>query len=75
MDFEFTEEQNEFRRQIARFVDERVVPQAERYDQSGEFPREIMLEFGELGYLGIKYPESLRWLRTGPAPCVSYDIL
>ena len=57
MDFEFTEEQNEFRRQIARFVDERVAPQAERYDQSGEFPREILEELGELGYLGIKYPE------------------
>jgi alkylation response protein AidB-like acyl-CoA dehydrogenase len=57
MDFEFTEEQNEFRRQIARFVDERVTPQAEKYDQSGEFPREILEELGELGYLGIKYPE------------------
>jgi alkylation response protein AidB-like acyl-CoA dehydrogenase len=58
MDFEFTEEQNEFRRQVARFVDERVIPIAEQYDQSGEFPREIMLELGELGYLGIKYPEA-----------------
>jgi alkylation response protein AidB-like acyl-CoA dehydrogenase len=57
MDFEFTEEQIEFRRQIARFVDEKVAPQAERYDQSGEFPREILEELGELGYLGIKYPE------------------
>ncbi len=57
MDFEFTEEQIEFRRQIARFVDEQVAPQAERYDQSGEFPREILEELGELGYLGIKYPE------------------
>jgi alkylation response protein AidB-like acyl-CoA dehydrogenase len=57
MDFEFTEEQTEFRRQIARFVDEKVTPQAERYDQSGEFPREILEELGELGYLGIKYPE------------------
>ncbi|MBI5585018.1 MAG: acyl-CoA dehydrogenase family protein [Deltaproteobacteria bacterium] len=57
MDFEFTAEQNEFRKQIARFVAERVTPQAERYDQSGEFPREILEELGELGYLGIKYPE------------------
>jgi len=58
MDFEFTEEQNEFRRQIARFVDDRIVPVAEKFDESGEFPREIMLELGELGYLGIKYPEA-----------------
>jgi alkylation response protein AidB-like acyl-CoA dehydrogenase len=57
MDFEFSEEQVEFRRQIARFVDEKVTPQAEKYDQSGEFPREILEELGELGYLGIKYPE------------------
>lgn len=57
MDFEFTEEQKEFRNQIARYVDERIVPRAEQYDDSDEFPRDIVLELGELGYLGIKYPE------------------
>lgn len=56
MNFEFNDEQKEFRSHIARFVDERIVPQAEALDESGEFPRDIMEELGELGYLGIKYP-------------------
>ena len=57
MDFELTEEQKEFRKHIARFVDERVVPQAESLDVTEEFPRDIVKELGDLGYLGIKYPE------------------
>ncbi|HMK36916.1 MAG TPA: acyl-CoA dehydrogenase family protein [Desulfomonilaceae bacterium] len=57
MDFEFTEEQREFRKHIARYVDERVVPVAESLDDTEQFPRDIVRELGELGYLGIKYPE------------------
>ncbi len=57
MHFEFSPEQEEFRRHIARFTAERVTPQAEELDQSGDFPRQIFQELGELGYLGIKYPE------------------
>jgi len=57
MDFEFSEEQKEFRKQIARFVDERVAPRAEELDESCLFPLDLMEELGELGYLGIKYPE------------------
>jgi alkylation response protein AidB-like acyl-CoA dehydrogenase len=57
MDFEFSPEQKEFRKQIARFTAERVAPQAEELDKSGDFPRRIFQELGELGYLGVKYPE------------------
>ncbi len=57
MDFEFTEDQREFQRQISRYVDERVIPVADSLDDTEEFPRDIVRELGELGYLGIKYPE------------------
>ncbi|MGO9572061.1 MAG: acyl-CoA dehydrogenase family protein [Desulfomonilaceae bacterium] len=57
MDFEFTEEQREFRRHIARYVDEKIIPVAESLDDTEEFPRDIVRELGRLGYLGIKYPE------------------
>lgn len=57
MDFEFTDDQKEFQRHISRFVDERVIPVAESLDDTEEFPRELVKELGELGYLGIKYPE------------------
>ncbi|MGB6066285.1 MAG: acyl-CoA dehydrogenase family protein [Desulfomonilaceae bacterium] len=57
MNFEFTEEQREFRRNIARYVDEKVIPVAESLDDTEEFPRDIVKQLGQLGYLGIKYPE------------------
>jgi butyryl-CoA dehydrogenase len=48
----------EFRRHIARWVDERLVPQAEALDRKGEFPHELFRELASLGYLGALYPES-----------------
>jgi alkylation response protein AidB-like acyl-CoA dehydrogenase len=53
-----TPEQREFQSQIARWVDERLVPQAEALDRSGEFPRELFRELGRLGYYGVLYPEA-----------------
>src|SRR5438132_8715537 len=47
----------EFRGHIARWVDERLAPQAEALDREGDFPHELFREAGELGYLGVMYPE------------------
>ncbi|HEY3076390.1 MAG TPA: acyl-CoA dehydrogenase family protein [Burkholderiales bacterium] len=47
----------EFRGHIARWVDERLAPQAEALDRKAEFPHELFREAGELGYLGVMYPE------------------
>jgi alkylation response protein AidB-like acyl-CoA dehydrogenase len=57
MDFAFTDEQREFQKHMARYVDERVIPIAESLDDTEGFPRDIVRELGELGYLGIKYPQ------------------
>jgi alkylation response protein AidB-like acyl-CoA dehydrogenase len=54
----FTWEQKEFRRQIARFVDEKVIPIAREIDETGRPPVELVRELGELGYLGVKFPEA-----------------
>src|SRR5258706_4677091 len=54
----FTPEQEEFRRAVARFVDAEVVPAAEALDESAEFPRKLFTRLGELGYLGLRYPEA-----------------
>jgi alkylation response protein AidB-like acyl-CoA dehydrogenase len=48
----------EFRHHIARWVDERLLPQAEAIDQAGEFPLALFRELGALGYFGVMYPES-----------------
>ncbi|MEM9393426.1 MAG: acyl-CoA dehydrogenase family protein [Pseudomonadota bacterium] len=52
------EEAEEFRNYIARWVDERLIPQATEIDEAGEFPHELATELGELGYIGTMYPES-----------------
>jgi alkylation response protein AidB-like acyl-CoA dehydrogenase len=54
----FTPEQEEFRRTVARFVDAEVVPAAQALDERGEFPRALFRRVGELGYLGLRYPEA-----------------
>lgn len=48
----------EFRSHLARWVDERLIPQAERLDEHHEFSFELFRELGELGYFGVMYPES-----------------
>jgi alkylation response protein AidB-like acyl-CoA dehydrogenase len=54
---QFTPEQEQFRRAVARFVDAEVVPQAEALDERGEFPTALFRRMGELGYFGLRYPE------------------
>jgi benzylmalonyl-CoA dehydrogenase len=54
----FTAEQEEFRRAVARFVDAEVVPVAEAVDERAEFPAKLFRRIGELGYLGLRYPEA-----------------
>lgn len=51
-------EVEEFRSYVARWVDERLIPQAEAIDHAGTFPTELFKELGELGYFGAMYPES-----------------
>lgn len=56
---EMRAEAKEFRSYIARWVDERLIPQAQTLDEKGEFSRELFKELGELGYYGAMYPESI----------------
>ena len=54
----FTSEQEQFRKAVARFVDAEVVPEAEAIDERAEFPMKLFKRIGELGYLGLRYPEA-----------------
>jgi len=58
VDFRLTEEQEAFRKAVARFVDAEVVPQADRLDEAGEFPWALFRRLGEQGYLALRYPEA-----------------
>ncbi len=45
------------RDQVRRFVESEVVPHVEEWEAAGAVPREVLRRMGELGFLGIRYPE------------------
>src|SRR5574341_58475 len=59
MDFRLTEEQERFRQSVGQFVEREVVPVAAHIDEAGEFPRALFDHCAALGYLGLRYPESV----------------
>ncbi|HSV60498.1 MAG TPA: acyl-CoA dehydrogenase family protein [Variovorax sp.] len=44
---------------VTRFAKEEIAPHATAWDDAGEFPRPLYQRAGELGLLGIGYPEAL----------------
>lgn len=44
---------------ITRFAKNEIAPHATAWDDAGEFPRSLYRRAGELGFLGIGYPEEL----------------
>nr|HID12302.1 acyl-CoA dehydrogenase [Anaerolineae bacterium] len=57
MNFELTEEQRMFRRMVREFAEQEIAPRAEEIDETDEFPRDIVHRMGELGLLGLPFPE------------------
>lgn len=57
MNFDLTEEQAMIRKLAREFAEDEVAPGAAHRDEAGEFPREIIKRMGELGLLGIPFPE------------------
>lgn len=51
----FTAEHEMLRDTIRRFIDTRVKPHADAWEEAGFTPREILREMGDLGLLGIRY--------------------
>ena len=61
-EFEFQEpgflsdELKMIREQVRRFVNERIIPFCEAWEEAGEIPRELFRDLGELGFLGMRHP-------------------
>ncbi len=55
----FTDEHEQLRESIGRWVREEIVPNVDAWEEAREFPRELYNRAGELGFLGLKYPEEL----------------
>ena len=57
MDFFLTEDDLEFKEMAKDFADKRLYPNAEKYDEEGITPKELIEECAELGYFGFTVPE------------------
>ena len=57
MDFDLTEEQQEFRKAVREFAEEVIAPRAEEMDRLEEFPLDIVKQMGEMGLFGLPFPE------------------
>lgn len=53
----FKEEHNIFRQQLRSFLEKEMAPHAEEWEEAGLFPNEVFKKFGDLGFLGLRYPE------------------
>ena len=53
----FGEEHEELRETVRRFVTTEIAPRVSEWEEAREFPRELFQRCGELGFLGLKFPE------------------
>jgi acyl-CoA dehydrogenase len=53
----FTDEHEELRETVRRFVVNEIAPHVEEWEEAREFPRELFNRCGQLGFLGLKFPE------------------
>lgn len=66
MQFEFTEDQKEFRDLLRDFVDREVIPVAHEWEQAGRYPTEIVKGLADMGLFGITVPEEYGGLDLDP---------
>lgn len=55
----YGEEHEALRTQVRKFVEREIEPHIEAWEEAGEFPRSLYRRAGELGLLGLGFPESL----------------
>jgi acyl-CoA dehydrogenase len=55
----FSEEHEELRETVSRFVANEIAPHVDEWEEAREFPRELFARCAELGFLGLKFPEEL----------------
>jgi short-chain 2-methylacyl-CoA dehydrogenase len=71
VDFDLSDEQLLLQRTVRDFAREEVAPVAEELDRTKSFPYEIVAKLGELGLMGIPFPEEYG---GGGADTLSYTL-
>src|SRR6056297_731224 len=65
MDFSISEEQQAFVDSARAFSDGVLAPQAAQWDEESFFPKDVLRQAGELGFMGMYTPESAGGLGMG----------
>jgi alkylation response protein AidB-like acyl-CoA dehydrogenase len=65
MDFSLNDDQRAFVESARAFAEGAMAPNAARWDEESIFPREVLQQAGELGFMGMYTPESAGGLGMG----------
>jgi len=57
LDFTFTEEQKQLRKSVREFAEGEIAPHVMEWDEASHFPAEILPKLGEMGLMGVIFPE------------------
>jgi alkylation response protein AidB-like acyl-CoA dehydrogenase len=57
--FGLTEEQEQLRKEVRAFAEREVAPHVSEWDEKSEFPHAVVKKLGEMGLLGVIFPEEL----------------
>jgi len=55
--FIFSDEHEQLRKSLRRFIERELAPHAEEWEAAGGFPDEVFRKLGDQGFLGLRYPE------------------
>ncbi|MBI3934557.1 MAG: acyl-CoA dehydrogenase [Acidobacteria bacterium] len=59
MELALSDEQRQLRNTVREFAEREMLPHVKDWDELSQFPRELIGRLGELGVLGIVFPENL----------------
>jgi hypothetical protein len=59
LQFGLTEEQEQLRREVRTFAEREVAPHVREWDEKSEFPHGVVKKLGEMGLMGVIFPEEL----------------
>jgi alkylation response protein AidB-like acyl-CoA dehydrogenase len=57
MDFRLSDEQKQIKEMVREFAESEIKPHVMEWDEAQHFPMEVMKKLGELGMLGVIFPE------------------
>ncbi len=59
MHFGLTDEQEQLRREVRAFAEREVAPHVSEWDEKSEFPHAVVKKLGQMGLMGVIFPEEL----------------